>query len=64
MKIKPKPRTTRKQKSYLKWMGLIKPKKAGRLGQGNKSNSLMKKVYCKSELQKAIAALGESEVVL
>lgn len=37
MKIKPRPRVTRKQKAYLKWMGLEKPKKQSRLPQLNKS---------------------------
>lgn len=38
MKIKDRPKTTRKQKAYLKWMGLDKPRKQSRLGQLNKHN--------------------------
>jgi hypothetical protein len=42
MKIKPAPKATRKQKAYLKWMGLEEPKKASRLKQLNKFNKTRK----------------------
>jgi hypothetical protein len=42
MKIKAPQGKTRKQKAYLKWMGLEEPKKASRLKQLNKFNKTRK----------------------
>lgn len=38
MKIKPKSGSTKKQKAYLKWMGILPPKSKARLPQLNKHN--------------------------
>ena len=38
MRIKSPPKVNRKQKAYLKWMGLLPPKTKGRLAQLNKHN--------------------------
>ncbi len=62
MKIKSKPRKTKKQKAYLEWMGLEKPKSKGRMGQLNKHNR--KSRHQQSELIKAIINSGEREVGL
>lgn len=55
MRIKPKPKITRKQKAYLKWMGMVKPKSKGRLAQLNKHNR--KSLHKPSEL----VAIAQSE---
>jgi len=48
MKIKPRPKMTKSRRSYLKWAGLLPPKKQGRLSRRNKANKRLKKIY-KSE---------------
>jgi hypothetical protein len=45
MRIKPRVAITRKQKAYLKWMGLLPPKKVGRLSSLNKHNRKMKALH-------------------
>lgn len=60
MRIKEKPKATKKQKAYLAWMGLTPPKRSGRLSQLNKSNQRDKKRF-KSELA-AITASEEASL--
>ena len=42
MQIKPQPKVNRKQRSYLKWAGLLPEKKTRSLGKRNKR---LKKMY-------------------
>lgn len=55
MKIKPRTGESRKQKAYLKWMGLVPPRKVSRLKQLNKHNR--KSLHMKSEAQKMFEAI-------
>jgi len=62
MKIKPAPKVSRKQKAYLKWMGLEKPKPLYRLGQLNKANRLAKRSISSEFVRMARAVEAMKEV--
>lgn len=60
MKIKPQPKMSRKKRAYLKFMGLEKPRKQGRLAQLNKSGRHLRRI--KSELQVSLVSRYQQEV--
>jgi hypothetical protein len=61
MKIRERTGKSRKQKAYLKWMGLTPPRSSGRLKQLNKHNR--KSLHKPSEAQVMFRLLDEKEGV-